>query len=122
MLLGFHLLDRQIVDRDGLLVGKVDDVELSEDDPPRVVALLLGPGALGQRMGGWVGRAIAGAARRLQPGADPVPTRIPYEQVARLDTAVHLRIPHGDLPRPSLEGWLCDHIIDRIPGADRAGE
>jgi sporulation protein YlmC with PRC-barrel domain len=120
--IGFDLLDRQIIDRDGLLVGKVDDVELSEDDPPRVAALLFGPGVLGQRMGGRLGRAIASAARRLHPDIDPAPARIPYEQVAKLDSAVHLRITSGDLPRPSLEGWLCDHIISRIPGADHAGE
>ena len=31
MLIGFDLLDRQIVDRDGEPVGKVDDLELSYD-------------------------------------------------------------------------------------------
>jgi sporulation protein YlmC with PRC-barrel domain len=122
VLIGCHLLDRQIVDRDGLLVGKVDDVELSDGEPLRVVALLLGPGVLGQRMGGHLGRALARAARRLHPDSHPTPVRIPYEQVVRRDTAVHLRIARGDLPRPALEGWLCDHVISRIPGADRAGE
>jgi sporulation protein YlmC with PRC-barrel domain len=122
MLVGCHLLDHQIIDRDGLLVGKVDDVELSDDDPPRVVALLFGPGALGRRIGGRLGRAIADVARRLHPDPYPLPARIPFEQVAGIDTAVHLRISRRDLPRPSLERWLCDHVIDRIPGADRAGE
>jgi sporulation protein YlmC with PRC-barrel domain len=122
MLVGFHLLDRQIVDRDGLLVGKVDDVELSDDDPPRVVALLLGPQALGERMGGWLGRLIAGSSRRLHPGGDPVPTRIPFEQVARVDTAVQLRIARGELPEPALEVWLREHLIDRLPGAFRANQ
>jgi sporulation protein YlmC with PRC-barrel domain len=122
VLVGFHLLDRQVIDHDGLLVGKVDDVELSDEDPPRIVALLLGPQALGQRMGGRLGRVVAGLARWLHTNADPLPGRIPYEEVAGLDTAVHLRIPRGDLPRPPLEGWLCDNLIDRIPGATRAGE
>jgi sporulation protein YlmC with PRC-barrel domain len=118
---GFHLLDRQVLDRDGLMVGKVDDVELSGDDPPRVVALLLGPQALGERMGGWLGRVIADVSRRLHPAGQPAPTRIAYEQVARVDSAVWLRIPRTDLPEPALEGWLREHLIDRIPGADRAG-
>jgi sporulation protein YlmC with PRC-barrel domain len=121
MLVGFHLLDRQIVDRDGLLVGKVDDVEFSDDDPPRVVALLLGPQPLGQRMGGWLGRVVSDVARRLHPDSEPIPTRIAYELVARVDTAVRLRIPRGDLPEPSLEAWLREHVIERIPGAFRAG-
>lgn len=122
MFVGFHLLDRQIIDRDGLLVGKVDDVELSDDDPPCVTALLLGPGVLGERMGGRLGRGIARAARRLHPALDPAPTRIPYQDVACRGTAVRLTVARADLPRPSLEGWLCDHLIDRIPGAGRAGE
>jgi sporulation protein YlmC with PRC-barrel domain len=137
MLVGSDLLDRQIVDCDGLLVGKVDDVELEDADledadledgeltdggPPRVVALLFGPGALGQRIGGRFGRAIAGLARRLHPDPDPASVRIPYEVVAHLDSAVHLGIPRGELPRPWLEGWLCDCVIARIPGAGRAGE
>jgi sporulation protein YlmC with PRC-barrel domain len=122
VLVGFHLLDRQVIDRDGLLVGKVDEVELSDEDPPHIVALLLGPQALGERMGGRLGRFIAGLAGWLHNDADPSLARIPYDEVADLDTAVHLRIPRGDLPRPPLERWLCDHVIDRIPGATRAGE
>ncbi|RYP81583.1 hypothetical protein EKO23_23375 [Nocardioides guangzhouensis] len=48
-----HLLDRQIVDRDERLVGKVDDVELSEeaDGTLRVSGLLLGTAALLPRFG-----------------------------------------------------------------------
>jgi len=118
--LGFHLLDRQVIDRDGLLVGKVDDVELSTDDPPRVAALLLGPVALGERMGGWLGRTIAGVARRARAAGDRDPIRIPYDQVAQVDTAVHLRIRRDLLPEPALEEWLREHVIGRIPGADHA--
>jgi sporulation protein YlmC with PRC-barrel domain len=120
MFLGFHLLDRQVMDRDGLLVGKVDDLELSDEDPPRVVALLLGPQALGERMGGWLGRFLADAARRLRGPGDPDPIRVPYDQVAEINTAVHLRIRRELLPEPALEVWLREHVIGRIPGASRA--
>ena len=45
---GLQLLDRQIVDRDGRMTGKVDDLELTqlEDAPPFLSALITGPGAL----------------------------------------------------------------------------
>ena len=56
-----HLLDHQLIDRDGLLAGNVDDLELSidEDGAAHVVALVTGPGALWQRfdrrrLGGWL--------------------------------------------------------------------
>src|SRR5215210_5904753 len=55
-----HLLDRQIVDVDGMLVGKVDDVELVEDPDGALVptGLLTGMAALlprvGDRFGDWL--------------------------------------------------------------------
>jgi sporulation protein YlmC with PRC-barrel domain len=121
MLVAFHLLDRQVIDSTGLLIRKVDQVELSSDDPPRVVALLIGPQALGERIGGWLGNLISELARRLHPGKDPVLIRVPYEQVSHVDTAVHLRIRHDELPEPAMETWLREHVIDRIPGAHREG-
>jgi hypothetical protein len=99
MLIGMDLLDRQIVDRDGEPVGKVDDVELDvdADGTPYVAALLVGQHALGQRIGGRLGSWIAGTARRLSPD---------YHR--------------GPLPDPALESWLRDHLIGRIPGASDA--
>ena len=120
MYLWFHLLDRQVVDRDGQLVGKVDDVELSDEDPPRVVALLLGPKALGERMGGWLGHLIANVATRLHGTAGPYRARIAYEHVARVDSAIVLRIRRELLDEPALEAWLREHVIGRIPGSGHA--
>jgi hypothetical protein len=51
---GLHLLDRQLVDADGRLAGKVDDLELEFPEgggPPVVTAILAGPGALSRRSG-----------------------------------------------------------------------
>src|SRR4051794_11690324 len=92
--LGFHLLDRQIVDHTGALVGKVDDVELSVEpgQPPRVTALLVGQEPLGERLGGSIGAALAGSARRLRTDSESAPIRIPYEVVAELGSAVTLSI------------------------------
>ena len=120
MFIWFHLLDRQVVDRDGQLVGKVDDVELSDEDPPRVVALLLGPRALGERMGGWFGRLIADVTTRLHSDAGPYRARIPYEHVAEVGTEIRLRVRRELLPEPALEEWLREHVIGRIPGAGDA--
>lgn len=117
LLVGYHLLDRQVIGSDGLLIGKVDNVEISAADPPRVVALLLGPQAFADRIGGRLGRIICHLARRLQPGEDPTPLRVPYPQVDHVDTAVHLRIRSDELPEPALKSWLRKQLIDRIPGA-----
>ena len=114
LLVAFDLLDRQIVDRDGVPVGKVDDVEFGADR--RIVALLSGQQALGARFGGVLGRWITATAVRLD--ADRLgPRRIAYDLVARVDSAVHLRVRAELLPAPPLERWLDDHLIGRIPGA-----
>lgn len=122
LMVGFDLLDRQIEDRDGLPIGKVDDVEFAraEDGTLYVAALLTGQEALGVRLGGTLGRWVAGVAGRLdihQRG----PRRIAYDLVDRVDSAVILSVRRDLLPEPALEAWLNEHLIGRIPGADHAG-
>jgi sporulation protein YlmC with PRC-barrel domain len=123
MRLGRQLLDRQIVDRDGLLVGKVDDVEFAADDDgvPYLAALLTGQGALGRRIGGPVGRLLVAAANWFAEAPPVRPTRIPYGLVERVESAVRLRVRLAELPASPVEVWLRRHLIDRIPGSDRAG-
>lgn len=120
----FGLLDRQIVDLDGYLVGKVDDVEfaVADDGRPFVAAILVGNYALGRRIGGVIGRWMAAVARRLHTTGDPRPLRIPFERVAEIGSAVRLDVPRELLDTPALELWLRDNVIGRIPGASDAGQ
>jgi sporulation protein YlmC with PRC-barrel domain len=126
LLLGFDLLDRQIVDFTGAMIGKVDDIELTVDGHgvPHVTALLVGPQALGRRLGGRLGRWVSGAAGRLHPAENPDPLRIGWDLVAnnpREDCVVRLSVRRELLTEPALEQWLREHVIDRIPGGDNAG-
>lgn len=118
LLVAFDLLDRQIVDSEGIPVGKVDDVELAVDDAgrPRVEALLTGQQALGARFGGTLGRWITSVAARLDTDHRG-PRRIPYRLVSEVDSAVRLRVRRELLAEPPLEAWLNEHLIGRIPGA-----
>ncbi|TDC73061.1 hypothetical protein E1193_26340 [Micromonospora sp. KC606] len=121
--LGRHLLDRQIVDVDGRLVGKVDDVEFAVDDDgyPYVANLISGQSALGLRIGGPVGRLLVAVADRLSENPPVPPLCLPMTLVVRVDSAVWLRCRADGLPPPPVEAWLRRHLIDRIPGAGRAG-
>ncbi len=117
------LLDRQIVDCDDELVGKVDDVELSHpgEGPVRLTALLLGPQAYGQRLGGRLGRWIASAGARLAGTSEPV--RIPVELVDEVGVSITLTVRASEIERVDrLDHWLRDHLVRRIPGADSASE
>ena len=122
--LDFHLLDRQIMDSQERMVGNVDDLELTlrEDGRLQVTALLVGQQVLGDRIGGRLGRWMSAVARRLAPDPDPPPIRIPYDLVARVGSEITLRVPADLLVEPPLEGWLRQHLIGRIPGADHAGQ
>ncbi|MFS3127526.1 hypothetical protein ACLM5J_03895 [Nocardioides sp. Bht2] len=98
-----HLLDRQIVDVDGLAVAKVDDVELTPDGDDLVVTgLLTGPAALiprlGGRAGGWLLRHY-GAVKVTQ--AHPTdPSVVDIAQVATVTSQVALSVARRGLLRP----------------------
>lgn len=119
---GLELLDRQVVDVDEVLVGKVDDVELrgsSGDGPLELTALLLGTQAYGHRIGGTIGRWIAAAGSKLAGTDEPI--RVPMAQVREIATSIHLAVRVEDLERPVRpDRWLRDHLVRWIPGAHRA--
>ena len=117
LLAGLDLLDRRIVNADGVPYGTVDDVELRrhDDGTIEIVALLLGPKALGRRVAGRIGRTIEGIGRRASGTPDPV--RIPLELVEDFGVVIKLRRTVGDLPTMALEEWARAHVVERIPGA-----
>lgn len=81
-----QLLDLPIIDSKGNYCGIVDDIELtgSPGKETRLAALLAGPGAYRARMPGWamwLVRKVAG---------DRI-TRLSMQQVASINSAVHLK-------------------------------
>jgi hypothetical protein len=119
-----RLLDHQLVDRDGRMCGKVDDLELTRQDDGTlaVTAILTGPGALGPRLPGVLGRAAVAVWLRLHGDADPVPGRVPFEKVTALDSAVRLAVSRRELPTYALERWARENVVEKLPGADDAPE
>lgn len=90
-----HLMDRQVVDVDNLMVCKVDDLELLEHDDGMlaVTGLLAGPNAWLPRFGGRLGDTLRTEWRRLgleQAGRE-LPWRIGVADIARLGSGVELR-------------------------------
>ncbi len=121
------LLDKQIVDSDRLPIGRVDDVELSasgEGEAPSVGMILVGAEALGERLGGTVGRWMAGTSARLRArSGSKGPAGIDPDLVAELEPFVRLSVPFEDLPEVGgLERWLARHVVEPMPGAGDASE
>ena len=122
---GLHLLGRQLIDSDGRLAGKVDDLELEVPDgggPPLVTAILAGPGALSRRIGGRAGAWLESVANRLRDGDDRRPARVPFGVVKRIESAVELSVAKAELETDRLEVWTRDHLIGHLPGAGDAPE
>lgn len=119
--LQLQLLDRQVVDRDGRLVCKVDDVEFERgaDGSLYIAKILIGPRALGRRLGGRLGVWVRSIGERLSN--DPMPS-IDFAQVSEIDSAVELSATRDDLDVTPLDDWVAKHIVGRIPGSRHAGE
>ena len=120
-----HLLDRQLVDRDGRPVAKVDDLEISEPDVrgdlPVVTAMLCGPSALGRRFGPRLGamlQALRGVTCEEPP---PTPPSIPTDLIVDIGPALKLRVTRDTLPTTAVEEFLGEHIIGHIPGSGVPG-
>ena len=121
-----HLLDRQVVDVDGLLVCKVDDVELTEFDDGvlGVTALLAGPAALVPRYGDQgFGRVLRDYWHRLgghQADRDD-PYRVDLALVERLGSGVELAVPRaGVLVRQGQRARRLNQLL-QMPVQDRDG-
>jgi sporulation protein YlmC with PRC-barrel domain len=116
---GLDLLDRQLVDPDGKMAGKVDDLELQtrEQGPPVVTAILAGPGALARRIGGRPGEWLASVQARLRPEDRDGPARISFGVVAAVGDHVDVMVRREDLDTYVFEGWVRDRIISKMPGS-----
>lgn len=118
--IGHRLLDRRVVDRHGRVLGRVDDLELSSEDPVHVTAILLGPEALGRRLGGVLGTFVAGLGRLRPEGTDA--PRIAWAHVVEVGTEVRTDLDADGLDFPRSEAWLREHVIDRLPFAGASSD
>jgi sporulation protein YlmC with PRC-barrel domain len=122
--LRLRLLDHQVVDPDGGMVCKVDDVEfaLGPAGSWHVAALLSGPLALGPRLPGLLGRWVSALGRRLSVYPEAQPRRIPWRRVREVGSAVVVDGRRDELGMAALEDWVREHVIDPLPGSRHASE
>jgi sporulation protein YlmC with PRC-barrel domain len=118
MRLGRSVLDQQVSDRGGELMGKVDGiiVELRRGQPPRVARLVIGGGTAARRVhprfAGWLLRW----RRRWGPKGDE-PLEVPWSRVRKIGVDVKVDLEAERSSALVWEHWVRDHIIGRIPGA-----
>ncbi|HEX5586789.1 MAG TPA: hypothetical protein VFZ17_05735 [Acidimicrobiia bacterium] len=115
-----ELLDHQIVDCDGRLAGKVDDLELdvpSDGELPVVTEILSGLGALAGQIGGAAGSWLASIEARIAGRDRPPIGRIMFSVVTTVAEHVEVSVSRQALDSNRAEIWTRDVIVDQIPGA-----
>lgn len=102
-----HLLDRQVVDVDGRLVAKVDDVELTvgEDGSLVPTGILVGLPALLPRFGPRLGGVLTRTHARIfdAQATRAVPDVIELDLVTEIGSEVRLSVPRTGLLQPRAE-------------------
>jgi hypothetical protein len=119
------LLDAQIVDCDRLPIGRVDDLELrfpGDEAPPEIARILTGSQALGDRIGGVIGRWMSSISARLRgPAARPGPSSLDARLITDIEPMVRLSVQADELEDiAGLEHWLASTFVERLPGTGRA--
>jgi hypothetical protein len=111
MKLILDLLDKQLLDKSGTRIGRVDGlIAIWDGKQPRVVALETGLSALARRSG------FARLLRRLFGSPDIGAFRISWTKVKKVDLDVKVDLGISDTPLHQCYVTLRSKILNRIPG------
>ena len=117
MRLAHDVLDTQVVDRHGRRFGKVDGLvlEVRPGRPPRLIALEIGGLVLARRLHRRLGTWLT---RHHQRGPFRVHAlRVPWTAVRAIRRSeLHLNIDATRTSVWTLERWLAERIVARLPG------
>jgi sporulation protein YlmC with PRC-barrel domain len=104
-----QVLDRQVVDSNHIVCGKVDDIEIEGKTQLKVTAILLGNGAASSRLpelGKYISRKLFG--RRV--------VRIPWSEVVVISHQIKLRSTARELGLDERTG-IAFKIISALPSS-----
>jgi sporulation protein YlmC with PRC-barrel domain len=115
------VVDKEILDRDGLRAGKVDDLLLilpdgGGDVSPEVVAIVTGPTALSRNFSRPVRALVRGGYRLLGLRA-PRPSLIAWEHVHRIGVVIEVDVDRAEAGWSALGDAVNRRFIQRLPGA-----
>jgi sporulation protein YlmC with PRC-barrel domain len=101
------VLDKELVDRNGREMGRVDSVILCVNgaDPPHVLAIESGPAVLAARVGPRFGRWVEGVEHAFGVD-DGRPLRIPFSEVLHVHQLVKIDAAFGETPAATVEQRL----------------
>ena len=111
------LLDKSVVDRNGREMGRVDGILLDRrpNQPQRLVAILIGPSVLGDRLHPALGRFVSRVERRFRLDQNR-PTQIDVADIDEIGTRVRVRLTISDTAVDAVEKRVREWIR-WLPGA-----
>ena len=112
------ILDKQIIDRDGTFLGRVDGIvlELRDDAPPRIDRFELGFPVLARRLGARAEEFVNRIRQRLSIRSEGRFV-IPWALVAEItEHHVKVEVVAKETPAFEWENWLRKHVITKLPG------
>jgi hypothetical protein len=105
------VLDKSVIDRNGRDMGRVDGILIQQEAgrPAQLVAILIGPSVLAERLHSRLGRIVRALERRFDVDRDR-PTRIDFSDVEEIDRKVRVRLTISDTAVAAIEqrlrSWL----------------
>ena len=122
MELGKRVVDKELLDRNGRRIGKVDDLlielpnEAEGSHPPHVAAIVTGPMGLSRNLPHWWGW-LARRVYRLLGVPDPEPIAIPWDTVDHIDVTVHVGVDRYFIGATRVAEAASRGYVTRVPGA-----
>ena len=112
-----EVLDMPLCDADDIPIGRVDGivVDLRDGEPPRLVAIEVGPITLLRRFSFRLAAWYAKLDRHFGPGRG-VPYRIAWSRIAVKAVMVQANVKCKDTPINAVEDWLTEHVVKHLPG------
>ncbi len=114
--------DLPVFDREMRPIGRVDDLEFDDADPPTLTAVLVGAPALAGRFSSKLRGWIRAACARLDQVRGGEPVRIAIDDVLDVNGRVDVGVSREEAGIGPLDRWIVDVAIGKIPGADHAPE
>ena len=110
------VLDKNVVDRNGREMGRVDGIVLEQapGEPPRLGAILIGPTVVASRVHSSLERIVRSVERWL--GVEAMrPISVAWSEIDDIDRRVRLRLAIGDTTAAEVEKRLRRWLL-RLPG------
>jgi sporulation protein YlmC with PRC-barrel domain len=118
MLLMRDLLDKQVLDRNGRKIGKVDGIVLSvtANRPPKVSHIEMGGVTIARRLNPFLGALWRGMLEGMDVSQAEQPFRISWQKISARDVQLTADVTYDETPLALWQAWLRNHVIRHIPG------